>query len=127
MPLAAMNRFIVGYWRPIYCFVRAKGHHHQAAEDLTQEFLLKVLDRDWLSKANASRGRFRSYLLTILKRFLADQSMARLPRQRCFDKALVPLSALVREEHRSFEPPDDLLPEDIFMKRWALRDGRGGP
>ena len=45
--LAAMNRSIVGYWRPIYRFIRAKGHRRNTAEDLTREFLLKFLDRDW--------------------------------------------------------------------------------
>jgi RNA polymerase sigma factor (sigma-70 family) len=117
--LAAMNRFIVGYWRPIYRFIRAKGHRHDAAEDLTQEFLLKFLDRDWLAKADASRGRFRNYLLAILKRFLADEGSGRAPRQKVFDQGLVPVSALVRDEERSFDPPHMELPEDVFMRHWA--------
>ncbi|MEI8372861.1 MAG: hypothetical protein WCJ35_08510 [Planctomycetota bacterium] len=117
--LTAMNRFIVGYWRPIYRFIRAKGRRHDVAEDLTQEFLLKFLDHDWLSKADASRGRFRNYLLVILKRFLADESSGRAPRQKTFDQGLVPVSALVRDEERSFDPPHKEQPEDIFMRYWA--------
>jgi RNA polymerase sigma factor (sigma-70 family) len=116
---AAMNRFVVSYWRPIYCFLRARGRHHEAAEDLTQEFLLKFLGRDWLAKADASRGRFRSYLLTILKRFLSDQGPARSPRQQHFDRSLVPISILVRSEERTFEPPDNTSPDEKFMKQWA--------
>jgi DNA-directed RNA polymerase specialized sigma24 family protein len=116
---AAMNRFIVNYWRPIYCFLRARGCFHETAEDLTQEFLSQFLDHDWLAKADASRGRFRNYLLAILKRFLADQGSGRATRQKAFDQSLVPVSALVRDEERSFEPPHQELPEDVFMKQWA--------
>ena len=116
---AAMNRFIVGYWRPIYRFLRAKGCRHDTAEDLTQEFFLKFLDHDWLAKADASRGRFRNYLLAILKRFLADQGSGRAPRQMAFDQALVQVSALARDEERSFEPSHHELAEDVFMKQWA--------
>ena len=117
--LAAMNRFIVGYWRPIYRFIRAKGHRHNTAEDLTQEFLLKFLDHDWLAKADASRGRFRNYLLAILKRFLADEGSGRAPRQKAFDQGLVQVSALVRDEERSLDPPHKEQPEDVFMRHWA--------
>ena len=123
--MAAMNRFIVGYWRPIYRFLRAKGLRHETAEDLTQEFLLKFLDRDWLAKADASRGRFRNYLLSILKRFVADQGCDRAPRQRAFDQGLVPVSALVRDEERAFEPLHHELPEDVLHEtlgpRWSKR------
>ena len=66
---------------------------------------MKFLHRDWLAKADASRGRFRNYLLAILKRFLSDQGSTRAPRQQAFDQSLVPVSALVRDEERSFEPP----------------------
>ena len=91
--LAAMNRFIVGYWRPIYRFIRAKGRRHETAEDLTQEFLLKFLDHDWLAKADASRGRFRNNLLAILKRFLADEGSGLCAGQKAFDQGLVQVSA----------------------------------
>jgi RNA polymerase sigma factor (sigma-70 family) len=117
--LAAMNRFIVGYWRPIYRFVRARGHRHDTAEDMTQEFLLKFLDRDWLTKADASRGRFRNYLLAILKRFLADESSVRAPRQKAFDQGLVQVSALARDEEGTLDPPHKEQPEDVFMRHWA--------
>jgi DNA-directed RNA polymerase specialized sigma24 family protein len=117
---AAMNRFIVNFWRPIYCFLRARGCFHETAEDLTQEFLLKFLDHDWLAKADTSRGRFRNYLLAILKRFLADQGSGRAPRQKAFDQSLVPVSALVRDEEHSLDPPHKEQPEDVFTRHWAL-------
>ncbi len=116
---AAMNRFVVGYWRPVYGFIRAKGYAAATAEDLTQEFFLRLYERHWLAKAEPSRGRFRNYLLTILVRFLADQGAGRAPRQQQFDCRLVPISSLVRDSEKSFDVPDEATPQDIFMRQWA--------
>jgi RNA polymerase sigma factor (sigma-70 family) len=116
---AALNRFIVGYWRPIYGFLRAKTRSHETAEELTQEFFLKLLEHNWLQRADASRGRFRSYLLTILTRFVADHRGQRLPKQAHFDTSLVPVSVLMRDDGKSFEPRQDESPEQEFMRRWA--------
>lgn len=118
--LAAMNRFIVGYWRPIYLYVRVRGHPHESAEDLTQEFLWRFLERGWIARADAARGRFRNFLLTVLNRFLADQAPGRAPRQRGFECSLVPVSTLIKDEERTFEPPHHQPPEEIFMRQWAL-------
>lgn len=117
--VTAMNRFIAGYWRPVFYFIRAKGYPLQRAEDLTQEFFLQCLERDWISKADAQRGRFRTFLLTILTRFLSDQSPRRAPKQRVFDERLVCISTLVGDEERQFEPSDEETPEQVFMSQWA--------
>jgi len=116
---AAMNRFIASYWRPIHFYFRAKGYETNTAEDLTQEFLLRLLQRDWLHRADASRGRFRTFLLTVLTRFLADQRGGRAPRQKQFDRSLVSISTLIGDCERSFEPPDNTTPEALFMSKWA--------
>jgi DNA-directed RNA polymerase specialized sigma24 family protein len=115
----AMNRFISGYWRPVFYFLRAKGYPLHRAEDLTQEFFLRMFERDWIRTADANRGRFRTFLLTILNRFLSDQGPARAPKQIVFDQSLVSVSALVGERERTFEPSDRQTPEQIFMKQWA--------
>lgn len=115
----AMNRFISGYWRPVFYFLRAKGYPQHRAEDLTQEFFLRMFERDWIRTADAQRGRFRTFLLTILNRFLSDQGPARAPKQAVFDQGLIAVSALVGERERTFEPSDSQTPEQIFMKQWA--------
>lgn len=117
--LAAMNRFISGYWRPVFYYLRARGKSVQQAEDLTQEFFLRFVQREWLAPADPSRGRFRSFLLTILSRFVADQSPKRAPRQHTFEQQFVPISALLGENERSFAPSETETPEDIFMRQWA--------
>ncbi len=115
----AMNRLISGYWRPVFFYLRTKGMPVQQAEDLTQEFFLRFIERRWLAPADPSRGRFRTFLLTVLSRFVADQSPARTTRQNGFEQQLVPISALVGSKERSFEPPDTETAEQVFMRQWA--------
>ncbi len=115
----AMNRCMAAYWRPVFYFLRARGYSLHSAEDLTQEFFLRFYQRNWIEPADPQRGRFRTFLLTILTRFLADQGAKRAPRQRTFDERLVTVSVLLGESDRSFEPPDNRTPEQIFMQQWA--------
>jgi len=117
--LAAMNRCVSGYWKPVFYFIRAKGYPLDRAEDLAQEFFLQMLRHDWLRRADPRRGRFRTFLLTILTRFLSDKGPKRAPKQQEFDERLVPISALMGEKDRRFEPADTETPEDVFMRQWA--------
>ena len=80
--VTALNRCIAAYWRPVYCFLRAHGHPTHHAEDLTQEFFLRFCERDWIRRADPQRGRFRTFLLSVLKRFLSDQGPGRSPLQK---------------------------------------------
>lgn len=61
------------YWPPLYAFVRGRGHSPHDAQDLTQEFFSRLLAKNWLSAADPTRGRFRSFLLMAMKRFLANE------------------------------------------------------
>src|SRR5262245_52426241 len=61
------------YWFPAYSYVRSRGHNQQDAQDLTQEFFARLLENDFFDVADKERGRFRSFLLTALRRFLADE------------------------------------------------------
>lgn len=117
--VAAMNRFVSAYWRPVYYYLRARHVPVHGAEDLVQEFFLRFLSKNWVQPADPGRGRFRAFLLTIVKRFLADQSPHRAPRQRTFDDHLLSISALISDEERSFDPADYDSPDDIFMTQWA--------
>jgi RNA polymerase sigma-70 factor (ECF subfamily) len=117
--LEAMNRCIAAYWRPVFCFLRAKEYPFHNAEDLTQEFFFQFFRREWIRRADEQRGRFRNFLLAILKRFLADQKPDRTTRQKAFDDRLLSISTLVGESDRTYEPPDNRTPEQIFMQQWA--------
>jgi DNA-directed RNA polymerase specialized sigma24 family protein len=80
------------YWRPVYCYLRRKGYGNEDAKDLTQEFFQEVvLGRSLLQRANSSRGRFRTFLLTSLDRYLANVHRRRVARKRIPPDKLIPL------------------------------------
>ena len=72
------NRALLGlllskYWKPVYCYLRRKGYNNEKAKDLTQEFFYEaVFGRGLIQKADESKGRFRSFLLIALNRFLIN-------------------------------------------------------
>ncbi|MCZ7639125.1 MAG: hypothetical protein M5U12_25580 [Verrucomicrobia bacterium] len=70
---AALASLCETYWFPLYAFVRRQGHPPHDAEDLTQAFFARLLERRYLHGLEREGGRFRSFLLTALKRFLANE------------------------------------------------------
>jgi len=80
---AALVRLCEHYWYPVYAYVRRRGHLNEEAQDLTQDFFIRILEGRYLDRADPSRGRFRSFLLNSCKFFLADQAdRARTPKTR---------------------------------------------
>ncbi len=79
---AALNEPFGKYWRPVYAFVRHLGRSPHDAEDLTQAYFSRLLERDWLRSADRGRGRFRAFLIQDLKYFLGDESDKRLAEKR---------------------------------------------
>jgi RNA polymerase sigma-70 factor (ECF subfamily) len=114
-----MNRLIAAYWKPVFYFLRAKGHSLHAAEDLTQAFFLRLLERHGLRRADQRRGRFRTFLLAVLVRFLSDQGLRRAPHQQRFEQQLVSVEGLIGGAELTYEPTAGQTPESIFTKRWA--------
>lgn len=70
---AALERLCRTYWYPIYYFVRRRGYSTHDAQDLTQGFFARLLEKHWIADAEPSRGLFRSFILLMLKRFLAAE------------------------------------------------------
>src|SRR3954462_6622361 len=71
---SALESLCRTYWQPLYGYARRRGHSPQDAEDLTQGFFAKLLEKDWLASVEQERGRFRQFLLMAFKRFLANES-----------------------------------------------------
>lgn len=71
--LPALEALCAAYWYPLYAFVRRGGHSAHDAQDLVQEFFLRLLDREWLAAVRPERGKFRSFLLMAMKRFLVNE------------------------------------------------------
>jgi RNA polymerase sigma-70 factor (ECF subfamily) len=107
------------YWYPLYAYLRRRGYPADQAQDLTQEFFVRVLEGRYLDRADPEKGRFRSFLLTSLKFFVADEQ-DRLRAQKRGGGALVPLEFSSGEERYQREPAHDETPERIFERRWAL-------
>lgn len=106
------------YWFPLYAFVRRTGHSAEDAQDLTQEFFVRLVDKHFLAAADSRKGRFRTFLITALKRFLANEYDRARAQKRGGGQRLVSLESL--EARYRQEPADTLTPERIFEQQWAL-------
>src|SRR5215471_14874610 len=107
------------YWYPLYAYLRRRGYPVDRAQDLTQEFFMRVLEGRCLDRADPEKGRFRSFILSSLKFFVADEEDRQRARKRG-GGTVVPLEFSSGEERYQREPAHDETPERIFERRWAL-------
>jgi len=111
------------YWRPIFLFVCRRGYSTEDAQDLTQDFFVKILERNWLEHADPDRGRFRSLLLTSLQNFLVNAAERTHTRKRGGDVKFVSWDDWMAEAPSqlsvSAQAHDSLPPERLFDLRWA--------
>ena len=107
------------YWYPLYAYLRRRGYPADQAQDLTQEFFIRLLEGRYLDRADPEKGRFRSFLLTSLKFFVADEEDRHRARKRG-GGMVVPLEFPSGEERYQREPAHGETPERIFERRWAL-------
>jgi len=117
---AALEHLCRIYWYPIYNFVRRQGHSTHDAQDLTQEFFARLLEKHWIADADQSRGRFRSFLLLMLKRFLVVEWRKANAQKRAGNLHPLPLPLDTAETRYTREPADNHTPEQAFEKQWAL-------
>jgi len=116
----ALARLCSDYWRPLYFYVRRCGNVTHAAEDLTQAFFARLLEKEYLRAANRERGRFRSFLLASLKHFLANQQKAERAQKRGGGKQVLALDFAAAESAYNVEPAGAQSPERLFERQWAL-------
>jgi RNA polymerase sigma factor (sigma-70 family) len=115
----ALARLCESYWPPLYSYIRRRGYPADAAQDLTQAFFTRLLEKKTLSAANRDRGKFRCFLLASMKHFLANESDRRKAQKRGGHLQLISFDAAVFEERYVGEASDDLSPERLFDRRWA--------
>ena len=117
----ALAALCENYWFPLYAFVRRAGHAADEAQDLTQAFFAELLAKDVLAVADPRRGKFRSFLQGAIKHFLAKEHRRQGAQRRGGHKALFSLDFDSGENrYRRIEPADNLTPERLYEKRWAL-------
>jgi len=119
--MEALERLCQVYWYPLYGYVRRMGYTPHDAQDLTQEFFARFLEKRYVSLADRNRGRFRSFLLTSLQHFLVNEWSKTRTARRGGDRKVVSWDEQDAESRYLAEPSDDLAPDRIFDKRWAAR------
>ena len=115
----ALEELCRTYWYPLYAFIRSRGHSSDDAQDLTQAFFAKIIETNGLATADATRGRFRSYILGALKHFLSHDRAHKQSLKRGGGKVIIEFDALDPESRYQIEPEshDDL--DATFNRQWA--------
>jgi RNA polymerase sigma factor (sigma-70 family) len=116
----ALSYLCEAYWYPLYAFARRQGHPAHEAEELVQEFFARTLERDFLNRAGPEKGRFRSFLLICLRRFLANYRESMRAQKRGGGRRIVSIDSGLAEDRFRREPAHELTAERIFERRWAL-------
>jgi RNA polymerase sigma factor (sigma-70 family) len=116
----ALESLCRAYWYPLYAYVRRRGYSPADAEDHTQEFFARLLAHNWVARADPHKGRFRSFLLMAMSRFLANEWDKAQTLKRGAQVQLIPLRLDTAEERYAQEPADRSTPEQAFEKQWAL-------
>ncbi|MHC1767711.1 MAG: RNA polymerase sigma factor [Verrucomicrobiia bacterium] len=117
---AALEYLCRTYWYPLYAYVRRSGYSPEDAQDLTQAFLARFLEHNAFARADPNKGRFRSFLLEALKRFLITEWRKAQTAKRGGNRSSFSLDAQEAEERYRYEPVSDLTPDKIYERRWAL-------
>jgi RNA polymerase sigma-70 factor (ECF subfamily) len=117
---AALALLCEAYWYPLYAFLRARGHDADEAQDLTQAFFLQVIEKRPFTHADPSRGRFRSFLLTSLKNFAANEYNRQNTLKRGGRASTLSLDLETAEGRLRLEPVSGETPEHLFERKWTL-------
>jgi len=116
----ALEELCRTYWYPLYAYVRRQGHSREDAQDLTQEFFARLLEKNFLAGADSSRGRFRAFLLAALKHFLANEWDRAHCQKRGGGAALLSLDWQDADTRYQVDPADHLSPDKLYDRAWAL-------
>jgi RNA polymerase sigma-70 factor (ECF subfamily) len=120
----ALEELCRTYWRPAFLFICRHGYSREDAQDLTQDFFVKILERHWLHHADVNRGRFRALLLTSLKNFLVNAAERTHTRKRGGGVEFVSWDDWMAEAPSqlsiSIQALDSLPAERLFDHQWAV-------
>jgi DNA-directed RNA polymerase specialized sigma24 family protein len=116
----ALAKLCQTYWHPVYSFVRRSGYQPDQAQDLTQGFFLVLLEKNYVGDADRQRGRFRSFLLTSVKHFLANERDRAHALKRGGGQKPISIDVLEAEGWYAPAAVEPTTPESLFERRWAL-------
>lgn len=116
---AALSDLCGQYWFPVYAYVRRAGHGPEQAQDLAQDFFARLVERRFIAGADPDKGRFRTFLLTILKRFLVNAWHSERAAKRGGGREAVSLDATAEDQY-CLEPADRMTADRLYDRRWAM-------
>ncbi len=116
----AFERLCERYYEPLYAYLRRQGRLPDDAQDLMQGFVERLLAKEILRRADPARGRFRAFLLTSLKYYVANEHMRAAAAKRGGDRVHEPIDLRAVEERCRCGNRDALTPERLYDREWAL-------
>ena len=116
----ALEELCRTYWYPLYAFVRRKGSTHEQAQDLTQEFFAKLLEKNQLSLADPERGRFRTFLLRSFENFLRSEHRDSTAQKRGGGRQIISWDGDLAAERYASDCTDGTSPTVVFERQWAV-------
>ena len=117
--MRALSALCGAYWYPIYAYYRRAGKDSHDAEDLTQGFFARLLEKETFAAADPRKGKLRTFLLTCAGNFMKDEHGRGEARKRG-GGVLESFDARRAEGRYAKEPVDELSPDRLFQRRWAL-------
>jgi RNA polymerase sigma-70 factor (ECF subfamily) len=116
----ALAQLCQTYWYPLYAFIRRQGSTVEEAQDLTQEFFARLLERNYLDQADRRKGKLRWFLLGALKHFLSNQRERERAVKRGGTAIHLPLDEILAEKRYQLEPSTDLTPDKLYERAWTM-------
>jgi RNA polymerase sigma factor (sigma-70 family) len=117
---AALETLCRTYWYPLYAYLRRQGRSPHDAQDLTQGFFVRLLQKDYLEAVAREKGKFRTFLLVALKRFSANEWDREHAQKRGGFAAVVSIDQELAESRFAAEPSHNVQPDMLFDRQWAM-------
>lgn len=116
----ALAQLCEQYWYPLYVFARRRGYSADEAQDLTQGFFTRMIEKHDAAAANPQRGRFRTFLLSAFQHYISNQRDRDAALKRGGGTELLPLDFGDAEDRYIREPAHNDTPETAYIRRWVL-------
>jgi RNA polymerase sigma factor (sigma-70 family) len=116
----ALEAVCRAYWQPLYAYVRRCGQSPHDAQDLTQEFFSNLLAKRWLDSADPNKGRLRTFLIVMLKRFMSKEWRRESAQRRGGGQLHARFDTALAESHFAADQSNSVAPDETFDRQWAL-------
>lgn len=117
---AALESLCRAYWYPLYAYVRRRGQSPHDAQDVTQEFFYRLLEKRWLDSADRGKGKLRTFLIVALRNFMSNEWRRAFAQRRGGGHSQTPFDTDFAESRYSADPSAKLPADETFDREWAL-------